>query len=95
MTAPATSSQWYRVAQLHPRLRGHVSVQRQIHRGEVWHLLSDGLRGRSHRLNRSAYAFIGRCDGRRTTQQVWESLLETHPDEAPTQEEGISLLVQL
>lgn len=95
MTAPATSNQWYRVAQLHPRLRGHVSVQRQIHRGEVWHLLSDGLRGRSHRLNHSAYAFIGRCDGKRTTQQVWESLLDTHPDEAPTQDEVISLLVQL
>lgn len=95
MTAPMTSSHWYRVAQLHPRLRGHVSVRRQIHRGEVWHLLSDGLRGRSHRINRSAYAFIGRCDGRRTTQEVWDSLLETHPDEAPTQDEIIGLLVQL
>jgi putative peptide zinc metalloprotease protein len=95
MPTPTTSSQWYRVAQLHPRLRGHVTVQRQVYRQEVWYLLSDGLRGRTHRLNRAAYAFIGRCDGNRTVQAVWDNLLDSHPDEVPTQDEVIALLVQL
>lgn len=48
MLAPTTSNQWYRVADLHPRLRGHVKVQRQRYRGETSYLLADGLRGRTH-----------------------------------------------
>lgn len=95
MSAPTTSSQWYRVADLHPRLRGHVKVQRQIYRNEVWYLLADGLRGRTHRINQLAYAFIGRCDGERSVQTVWDCLLDISPDLAPTQDEVIALLVQL
>lgn len=95
MSAPTTSSQWYRVAELHPRLRGHVAVRRQVYRKEVWYLLVDGLRGRTHRINHAAYAFIGRCDGTRTVNAIWENLLDTTPDEVPTQDEIISLLVQL
>jgi len=95
MSKPTTSSQWYRVADLHPRLRGHVKVQRQIYRKEVWYLLADGLRGRTHRINQLAYSFIGRCDGERSVQVVWDSLLDESPDLAPTQDEVIALLVQL
>lgn len=95
MSQPTTSSQWYRVSDLHPRLRSHVRVQRQIYRNEVWYLLADGLRGRTHRVNRVAYNFIGRCDGEFRVQELWESLLHSNPDEAPTQDEVIELLVQL
>jgi putative peptide zinc metalloprotease protein len=95
MSQPITSSQWYRVSDLHPRLRSHVRVQRQIYRNEVWYLLADGLRGRTHRVNRVAYDFIGRCDGELPVQELWESLLQAKPDEAPSQDEVIELLVQL
>lgn len=95
MLAPTTSNQWYRVADLHPRLRGHVRVQRQRYRDETSYLLADGLRGRIHRLNAQAYAFIGRCNGQRSVQAVWDSLLETDPEHVPTQDEVIALLIQL
>lgn len=95
MLAPTTSTQWYRVANLHPRLRGHVKVQRQRYRKEISYLLVDGLRGRIHRLNAQAYAFIGRCNGQHSVQTVWNSLLEADPDQVPTQDEVIALLIQL
>jgi len=95
MLAPTTSPQWYRVAELHPRLRGHVRVRRQCYRGETSHLLEDGLRGRLHRLNAPAYAFIGRCNGQRSVQAIWDGLLDADPDQLPTQDELIALLMQL
>lgn len=95
MLAPFTSPQWYRVADLHPRLRSHVLVRRQRYREQVSHLLEDGLRGRLHRLNAPAYAFIGRCNGQRSVQAIWDSLLDTDPDQAPTQDELITVLMQL
>ena len=95
MTATLYSAQWYRVAQLRPRLRPQVKVQRQHWRDQRWYLLSDAATGRQHRINDSAYQFIGRCDGQRTVHEVWNSLLETRCDDAPTQDEVLRLLGQL
>lgn len=95
MSGSVFSSQWYRVAGLHPRLRAQVRVTRQIYRNEVWHVLADPVSGRFHRLNAAAYAFIGRCDGQHTSEQISEALLAHHPDSALTQDEIVRLLVQL
>ena len=95
MTASLYSAQWYRVAQLRPRLRPQVKVQRQHWRDQRWYLLSDAATGRQHRINDSAYQFIGRCDGQRTVHEVWNSLLEARCDDAPTQDEVLRLLGQL
>ena len=89
------STQWYRVAELHPRLRGQVSVKRQRWRDQLWYLLTDQATGRHHRINTAAYQFIGRCDGKRSVQQVWDALLQHDGDSAPTQDEVIHLLGQL
>jgi putative peptide zinc metalloprotease protein len=95
MTATLYSAQWYRIARLRPRLRAQVRVQRQHWRGERWYLLSDYATGRQHRLSDAAYQFIGRCDGQRTVQDVWNTLLEGRPDDAPTQDEVLALLGEL
>jgi putative peptide zinc metalloprotease protein len=95
MTASLFSAQWYRVARVRPRLRAQVRVQRQQWRDQRWYLLSDEATGRQHRINPAAYEFIGRCDGQRTVHEVWNALLESHPDAAPTQDEVLTLLGQL
>lgn len=89
------SPHWYRVAGLHPRLRAHVSVSRQIYRDELWYVIADPLSGRYHRLNKAAYAFVGRCDGTHSVQRVADSLLVEAPETALTQEEIVRLLTQL
>ena len=86
---------WYRVSDLHPRLRGGVRVQRQTYRGEVWYLLIDGASGRQQRINRSAYELIGRFDGRTSVNQAWTLLLEQLGDDAPTQEEVVRIVARL
>ncbi|KAB2970693.1 PqqD family peptide modification chaperone [Zoogloea sp.] len=91
----AFSPHWYRVAGLHPRLRAHVSISRQIYRGEVWHVIADPVSGRYHRLNTAAYAFVGRCDGGCSVQAVADALLNESPETALTQDEIVRLLVQL
>ncbi|WP_418315724.1 PqqD family peptide modification chaperone [Piscinibacter sakaiensis] len=95
MTASLYSVQWYRVAGLRPRLRAQVRVQRQQWRDQCWYLLSDAATGRQHRINQSAYKFVGRCDGQHTAHEVWNALLEDDADAAPTQDEVLALLGQL
>jgi putative peptide zinc metalloprotease protein len=95
MTNSLFSTQWYRVAQLHPRLRPQVRTQRRHWRGQRWYVLSDAATGRQHMINEPAFQFIGRCDGRHDVQRVWDAVLETQGDAAPTQDEVIQLLAQL
>ena len=89
------SSRWYRVAGLHPRLRGHVRVSRHVYRGQVWYLLQDTSSGRHHRVDESAFHFIGRMDGTRAVDEIWHALLNSLGERAPTQDETIEILCQL
>ena len=89
------SQLWYRVAELHPQLRPDVRIQRQKYRNQSWHVLTGAASGRQFRINDKAYQFIGRCDGRRSVQEVWDILLKDLGDDAPSQDEIIALLNQL
>lgn len=96
MAADSLSSpNWYRVCTLHPQLGGHVRIQRQPSRDEQWYLLIDKAGDCQHRLNDIAYQFVGRCNGRYSTQEIWESLLDTLGDHVPSQEEIVRLIGQL
>ena len=86
---------WPRVANLRPSLLAQVRVRRQELRGERWYLLSNDAAGVHHRVNDSAYQFIGRSDGRHTVQQIWDALTQLHGNAVLTQQEVIQILVQL
>jgi len=89
------SPSWYRVANLRPRLRGHVRIHRHHYRGELWYVLEDRVSRRMHRFNPQAHYVIGLMDGRRTVQALWDAAIERFGDDAPTQDELIRLLGQL
>lgn len=89
------SDQWYRIAERRPRLRASVRVRRQIYRGERWYLLTDDGSERSLRIDAAAYAFIGRCDGTLTAQQLWEHIAAELGEHAPTQASLLRLMVRL
>jgi putative peptide zinc metalloprotease protein len=89
------SPHWHRVASLKPRLRAQVRVLRQASRDRHWTLLSDPAGGRQLRLNESAYAIAGRCDGSFTVQQIWEAMVAADGEAAPTQDEVIAVLTRL
>lgn len=86
---------WYRVSDLHPRLRAGVRVQRQLYHGETWYLLVDSTAGRQNRINRAAYELIGHFDGRNSVNEVWTLLLEKLGDDAPTQNEVVRILSRM
>jgi putative peptide zinc metalloprotease protein len=95
MEASLFSPRWYCVAGLRPRLRTHVELKRQLQRGVAWFVLADTTSERRQRLNRIAYQFVGRCDGRVTVQNIWDDLLAARPEDALPQDEVIQLLIQL
>jgi putative peptide zinc metalloprotease protein len=95
MAQELLSGAWYRVAELRPRLRSHVRVNRHEYRNERWYVLSDRISRRSHRVNPAAYFLIGLLNGRRRMQEVWDASVERLGDGAPTQDEAIQLLGQL
>ncbi len=93
--APLHSAQWFRVADLRPLLHERVACQRQVQRDEVWHVLTLPDGRRSFRLNATAWSLIARCDGRRSTQQLWDIGLAEWGDHTPTQDELLSILARL
>lgn len=95
MSDGVTSSVWYRVADLTPRLRGHARIHRHEYRGHTWYVLQDSAQERFHRFSPAAYVVIGLMDGRRTVQEIWDCALVQIGDEALTQQDVIRLLGQL
>jgi putative peptide zinc metalloprotease protein len=89
------STRWYRVAGVHPSLRAHVRVSRHIYRGQTWYLLQDAASGRHHRVDETAFHFIGRMDGARTVDEIWHSMFNSLGERSPTQDGTIELLCQL
>jgi putative peptide zinc metalloprotease protein len=89
------SESWYRIAGQRLALRSHVRVQRQIFRGERYYVLHDPYTNQFFRLRPEAYAFIGRLRLDQTVESVWKDCLDTHPEEAPGQEDVLQLLAQL
>ncbi|MEY8840110.1 PqqD family protein, partial [Cribrihabitans sp. XS_ASV171] len=89
------STIWYRVADLQPKLRNHVSVHRHRYRGRAWYVLHDHASGRVHRFTPGAYMLIGQMDGGRTVDEVWRALAEAYDEDAPGQDEVIRLLSRL
>ena len=92
---PTFSESWYRVAELRPRLRSTVQINRQHFRGQTWHVVQDPSNNQFFRLNDPGYRFVALLDGRRTVSDVWKSCNEQLGDSAPTQGEAIQLLGQL
>lgn len=89
------SPYWYRAAGLHPRLISTVQVARQTFRGEHWHVLSNPASGRQFRVNSVGYQLVGRLDGRRSVQEIWNLLVRELGNDAPTQHEVLSVLSEL
>lgn len=92
---PTFSSAWHRVAGLRPRLRAGVRVTRQRFRGRLWYLFHDPSSTSHYRMSRPAYALAGRLDGRRTVDDAWKIASEELGDDAPTQDEAITVLGQM
>ncbi|MDB5804569.1 MAG: hypothetical protein JWN73_1891 [Betaproteobacteria bacterium] len=86
---------WYRAADLTPRLSPGVRLTRMQSRDRIWHVLGEPASGRQVRLNPSAYAFVGRCNGGRTANEIWAFLLEHLGEQAPTQDDILRVLSQL
>jgi putative peptide zinc metalloprotease protein len=89
------SEDWYRVAQLRPRLRSHVDLHRQVFRGDTWYVVQDLHSGKYHRITPAGNQLISFMNGRRNVQELWEIACERFPDDPPTQSEVIHLLSQL
>jgi len=92
---PTFHESWYRVADLHPRLRSTVQISRQHFRGQTWHVVQDHTNNAFFRLSEPAYRFIGLLDGKQSVGQAWKTCAEQLGDDAPTQGEAIQLLGQL
>jgi putative peptide zinc metalloprotease protein len=95
MSGVLLSNSWYRVAALRPKLRAHAQLHRHRYRGEVWYLLQDPASGRVHRFTPAARLVIAAMDGAHTVEALWELANKRLGDNAPSQDEMITLLGQL
>lgn len=86
---------WYRVADIKPRLRGHVQFHHHVYRGSDWYVLQDYASGQFHRFSQETYLIIGMMNGERTMAEIWGAACELLGDDMATQDEVISLLSYL
>lgn len=93
--AARPSTAWRRTADLRPRLRSHVQIERREERGRLWYVLRDAVSGRYHRLSPAAYLAVGLMDGRRSMADIHEIVARRLGDEAPAVDELARLLAQL
>lgn len=95
MSSALFSGSWYRVADLRPRLRTQAEISRHCYRNERWYVMQDLASGRFLRFNPPAYQIIALMDGQRTLAEIWKMVVDSHGDQAPTQDEVLHLLTQL
>lgn len=95
MSGSFFAQSWYRVAGLRPRLLEHVRVERHRYGRQSWYALHDPLASRVHRVTPSAYLFVARMDGRRTVDEIWQSIVAEMDADAPGQDAVVQLLMQL
>ncbi len=95
MSDELLSPNWYRVANLTPRLHDQVKIHRHDYRGLIWYLFENTISGRSHRFNPAAYQFIGLLNGERSVQNIFDQVCEQLDEYAPGQEEIIDLMGKL
>ncbi len=61
---------WSAFCGLTPRLLAHIEVHPQQFRGRRWYVLHDTGSGQHLRLNKSAFALVGKLDGERTLENI-------------------------
>jgi putative peptide zinc metalloprotease protein len=89
------ASNWYRIADLKPRLRAHAQIHRQRSRGETWYVLQDHQSGQFFRVSPAANLMLCCMDGRRTMQQIWEIAGKRLGPDRPSQDDTVQLLIKL
>ena len=70
-------------------LRQPRLAHRHHYRGELWYVLEDHASARFGRFTPSAYQIIGLMDGKRTVQEIWDTVRDRLKEETPTQEEVV------
>lgn len=95
MSVTLFSPSWHKVANLKPRLRSHVEINRHTYRAKVWYVIKDDATGQFHRFTPEAYSLIGLMNGKRTLDDIWYNAGDQLGDDMPSQDEVIQLLSQL
>lgn len=95
MSSTLFSRDWYRIAELKPALRRHVSVHPHRYRGRRWYVLEDHSVGKVQRLSPESYWIVGLMNGKRTVDELWTLSAERLGEDMPTHEEMLQLLANL
>ena len=93
--AQLLSQDWYRVAELRPRLRAQIDVALHEYLGTRWYVLLDQASGKTHRLAEAAWAIVRRFDGHRSLDDIWTQLARDNDPDLPPQDEFIELMSRL
>lgn len=89
------SSSWYRVSNLKLQLKKNIEIHSQAYGFNHIYILQDHSKGKFYRFNQMAYDFIGRLNGEKTINEVWEAIISSNGDDAPTQDEVIGIINRL
>lgn len=86
---------WHKISDLRVCLLNSISIQKQILRGKEIYVLKEPYNNKYFKVSKEAYNFISRLSLEKTVQEVMEDLLQSKPDESPSQNEIVDILSSL
>jgi len=89
------SDQWHRVRDVRPHLARDVIVSRHVYRGRTAYVLHRRATTGFHRLDAVSFELVDHLDGNISVGELWERAIAERDQDAPTQDEWISLLAEL
>ena len=86
---------WYRVAPLKPALKPGLEIALHSYLGRPWFVIRDPVGATHHRFSAEAYAVIGAMTGAATLDEIWRAAGDRLGARAPSQDEVLTLVMQL
>lgn len=95
MVGSIFSESWYKVENLNVALIQNSYIKVQYYRGEEYYILEDKYNNQFFRIKSDTYKFLMVLNTEKTVGKIWEEYLVSNPNNIPTQDEVIQILMSL
>lgn len=95
MSANIFSDNWFIVSKLNVSLLDSIIIHKHYFKNTAWYLLEEVHNNKHYRIDEPTYQFIRSLDSNINLEENWQKYIKSNPLEAPTQDEVITILIQM
>ena len=95
MSTNIFSDNWFIISKLNVSLLDSIVVHKHYFKKTTWYLLEEVHNNTHYRVNEVTYKFIKSLDSSKSLEENWQNYIKSNPLDAPTQDEVITILIQM